>query len=117
MMEIGCADGYSADTAAKIVTNNAGDIGRIYWLAAPTIGEPSRHDIWIGYLGYTDQDGRSYGGWNVGGDLDTVLQKVKANGEQQKARLVLVNASAVLRDIRNTAARLKIDFPVPANWQ
>lgn len=42
MMQIGYADGFGADTAANVVTNNAGDIGRIFWLASARIGEPSR---------------------------------------------------------------------------
>lgn len=123
MMQIGYADGYadgsSADTAAKIVINNAGDIGRIFWLASPTIGEPSPHDLWVGYLGYTDRLGGSYGGRNIGGSLATIVAeqvKVDTAGEQP-ARLVLVNVSAVLRDIRNNAARLNITFPVPADWK
>ncbi|MBH5400446.1 hypothetical protein HZZ13_22010 [Bradyrhizobium sp. CNPSo 4010] len=117
MMEIGYADGSSAATAAKIVECNAGDIGHMYWLASPTIGEPSPHDLWVGYLGYTDQGGRNSGGRNLGGDLVSVLGQLKADVEQQKARLVLVNASTVLRDIRNNAARFNITFPVPADWR
>jgi hypothetical protein len=119
MMQIGYADGLGADTAAKIVVGNAGDIGRMFWLASAPVGEPSPHDLWIGYLGYTDREGKSYGGWNISGSLATITAKsieLPAGG-QRPSRLALVNVSAVLRDIRNNAARLGITFPVPADWQ
>lgn len=112
MAQIGYADGFSADTAAKIVINNAGDIGNILWLASPTIGETSPHDIWVGYLGYTDQVGGDNGGRNVSGSLASIVGWIEADAD--KSRLVLVNVSAVLRDIRNRADRLNIEFVVPA---
>jgi hypothetical protein len=119
MAQIGYAGGFGADTAAKIVINNAGDIGRIFWLASAPVGEPSPNDLWIGYLGYTDRVGNSYGGRNLSGSIAAIVAEqveVDAEGEQP-ARIVLANVSAVLRDIRNNAARLNIAFPVPADWQ
>ncbi|RXG87649.1 hypothetical protein [Bradyrhizobium vignae] len=119
MMQIGYAEGFAADTAAKVVTNNAGDIGRIFWLASKTIGEPSPHDLWVGYLGYTDRLGGSHGGRNLSGSLATIVaEQINSDTpEAQPARVVLVNVSAVLRDIRNSATRLNVTFPVPADWQ
>jgi hypothetical protein len=119
MMQIGYADGFGADTAAKIVINNAGDIGRIFWLASATIGEPSPDDLWMGYLGFTDRDGKNYGGCNVSGTLAAISAeplKMTAGG-RQPTRLALVNVSEVLRSIRNNAVRMNIQFPVPADWQ
>lgn len=119
MMQIGYADGFGADTAANVVTNNAGDIGRIFWLASARIGEPSPHDLWVGYLGYTDRLGGSYGGRNLSGSLAAIVaEQINSDSDDgQAARVALVNVSAVLRDIRNSAIRLNITFPVPADWQ
>lgn len=119
MMQIGYADGFGADTAAKIVVNNAGDISRIFWLASAKIGDPSPNDLWVGYLGHTDSAGNSLGGRNLGGSLAKIVaEQIKTDSEDERpARVVLANVSAALRDIRNNAGRLGITFPVPADWQ
>jgi hypothetical protein len=118
MMQIGYADGFGADTAAKIVSNNSGDIGNIFHLESATIGEPSPHDLWIGYLGYTDHEGKSHGGWNISGSLVGITAKaIQPAGGQRPARLALVNVSEVLRSIRNNAVMMNIQFPVPADSQ
>jgi hypothetical protein len=117
MMEIGYSDGYGADTAANVVTKNASEIGRIYWLASPTIDKPSPHDLWVGYVGFTDHEGRASGGREIGGHIEGILSSIAADGDRQKARLGIVNVSAVLRDVRNNAARCNISFPVPADWR
>lgn len=117
MMQIGYADGFGADTAAKIVSNNAGAIGNIYWLSSPTIGEPSPHDLWIGYLGYTNQLGETNGGSNLGGALASINDVITADSmNQNPARASLVNVSGVLREVRCRAVKLGINFPVPADW-
>jgi hypothetical protein len=116
MAEIGYADGLAANTAAKIVANNGGDIGRVFHLAPKgKIEKPSHHDIWIGYLGFTDVDGSNKGGQNLGGSLANIISTIKsADAPGSKSRLFLVNASAVLREIRQQANLLSIEFLVAA---
>lgn len=115
--QIGYADGSDTGTATNVVVNNAGDIGRIFWLASPTIGDPSPDDLWVGYVGHADRLDGSSGCSHLGGSLARIMQKAGGDTAQEGARLVLVNVSAVLRDVRTNADRLKITFPVPANWK
>jgi hypothetical protein len=114
MTQFGYAAGFDTATAAQIVIRNAGDIGRIFWLASPTIDEPSPHDLWVGYLGHTDPlTGRCS---QISGTLSRVLEIAGADTQRGHARLVLVNVSEVLRDVRGSADHFKITYPVPANW-
>lgn len=116
MAEIGYADGLAASTAEKIVSNNNECIRPVFFLAPKgRIEKPSHHDIWIGYLGFTDADGGNKGGQNLGGSLSNIVSTIKSDERQgHKSRLFLVNVSAVLREIRQRANRLGIEFLVAA---
>lgn len=115
--QIGYADGSDPRTAANVVVNNAGDIGRIYWLASSTIGDASQDDLWVGYVGHADRLDDGSGCSHVGGSLARIMETIGDDTAREGRRLVLVNVSAVLRDVRTNADRANIMFPVPSDWK
>jgi hypothetical protein len=114
MSEIGY-DGLAASTAANIVISNSSDIGNVFHLASKgKIEKSSHHDIWIGYLGITDADDKNNVCRDLSGSLANIVSTIKSVDQGHKSRLFLVNASAVLREIRQRANRLGIEFLVAA---
>lgn len=104
MMEIGYADGLPPVTAAKIVVNNA--------IAIHEAQERPDTDIWAGYVGHADS--KACGGFNVCGSFREIAQKIEQSKSEYRdcetARAFLVNVSAVIRAVKQRAAKNGIDF-------
>jgi len=110
--QIGYADGLSADTAAKIISNNAEGIEEVFW---QSLGKKAAPDKWFGYVGFSGDLDVNNGGDGVFGTLSEVtklIERKDRNGEQPM-RVFLVNADSVLREVAARATKhLNIDFIV-----
>jgi len=106
--EMGYLNGINSEDAAKVVWNNNGFLGDVFWNHSSAAAS-GRKDKWIGYLAFDGPPNRNNGGMNVSGSIADILNQIK-DLDIPVARSFLVNADSALRAITLRAESSGIEF-------
>lgn len=109
--EMGYSNGLGPEDAARIVWNNSGELGEVFWTSPSSGVKEAANDVWVGYAAFDGPTGQNNGGRNLIGSLSKLLERTNSS-EDRFARVFLVNADAVLRNIESRAALNSIEYLV-----